>query len=349
MVDGVHGGENGEQGLRGADVRRRFFPADVLFARLERQSVGRMAVGVAGDAHKTAWELPFAGLARGDVAGVRTAAAHRLPEPLRASGHDVRAKVPGRGQEGKGQEVCNHDEASALGLNGLSKLPIASDVADRARSRRILDEQARTPRDVDVAAEDVHVDDLQAKGRSPSVDDRAGVGEDVRIDRDLRLSLGAAHGEGDGLGGRGRFVEKGGARDVHSRQLGCQRLEIEEGFEPSLRDLGLVRRVGRVPRGIAENVAHDGSGDHGVVEALADHRRRHPVGRREPGEFGGDLGFAQGFGQSARRRRRKGKGLGHELVEAARPRGLKHGLPVGALRPDVSACEGHHASLANAS
>ena len=349
MVDGVHGGENGEQGLRGADVRRRLFPADVLFARLERQSVGGMAVGVAGDAHEAARELPFAGLARGDVAGVRAAAAHRLPEPLRASGHDVRAEVAGRGQERKGQEVGDHDEASALGVNGLSKLPTAFDVADRARSRRILDKQARAPRDVDVAAEGVHVDDLQAEGRRSGVDDRAGVGEDVRIDRDLRLSLGAPHGEGDGLRGRGRLVEKGCARDVHSRQLGCQRLEIEEGFEPSLRDLGLVRRVGRVPRGIAENVAHDGGRDHGVVKALADHRRRHPVGRREPGEFGGDLGFAQGFGQSAGRGRRKGKGLGHELVEAARPRGLKHGLPVGALRPDVSACEGHHASLANAS
>ena len=91
-----------------------------------------MAVGVAGDAHEAARELPFAGLARGDVAGVRAAAAHRLPEPLRASGHDVRAEVAGRGQEGKGQEVGDHDEASALGVNGLSKLPTAFDVADRA-------------------------------------------------------------------------------------------------------------------------------------------------------------------------------------------------------------------------
>ena len=48
VVDGVHAGGNREQYLRGADVRRRLFPADVLLARLQREAEPRRAITILG-------------------------------------------------------------------------------------------------------------------------------------------------------------------------------------------------------------------------------------------------------------------------------------------------------------
>jgi len=53
MIDRVHAGHYRRQHLRGADVRCRFFAADVLFTRLQRQSVGGFAVHVHAHAHQT--------------------------------------------------------------------------------------------------------------------------------------------------------------------------------------------------------------------------------------------------------------------------------------------------------
>ena len=41
VIDGVHAGHDGEEDLRGADVGGGFFAADVLFAGLEGEAVGR--------------------------------------------------------------------------------------------------------------------------------------------------------------------------------------------------------------------------------------------------------------------------------------------------------------------
>jgi hypothetical protein len=49
---------------------------------------------------------------------------------------------------------------------------------------------------------------------------------------------------GHRLGGGGGFVEQRGVGDVEAGQVGDHGLEIEQRFEPALRDLGLVGRVG---------------------------------------------------------------------------------------------------------
>ena len=53
VVDRVHGGGDGEQHLRRADVRGGLLAPDVLFARLQGQAVGGRAVGVDRDAHES--------------------------------------------------------------------------------------------------------------------------------------------------------------------------------------------------------------------------------------------------------------------------------------------------------
>ena len=59
VVDGVHDGHDGEQHLRGADVGGRLLAADVLLAGLQREPVGRAALGVDRDADQPAGQVPL--------------------------------------------------------------------------------------------------------------------------------------------------------------------------------------------------------------------------------------------------------------------------------------------------
>ena len=82
------------------------------------------------------------------------------------------------------------------------------------------------------------------------------------------------------LGRRGRLVEQRRVGDLHAGEVADHRLEVEERLEPALGDLGLVRRVRRVPGRVLEHVAQDhGRRDRAGV-AHADERGEHLVARR---------------------------------------------------------------------
>ena len=67
-----------------------------------------------------------------------------------------------------------------------------------------------------------------------------------------------------------RFVQQRRVRDVERREVDDHLLEIQQRFEPTLRDFRLVRRVSGVPPGVFENVSlNDGRRD-AVVVAGAD-------------------------------------------------------------------------------
>jgi hypothetical protein len=72
------------------------------------------------------------------------------------------------------------------------------------------------------------------------------------------------------FGSRGRFVQKRSVGDLHPRQIADHRLEREERFEAALGDFRLIRRVGRIPPGIFEYVAHDDARCQAVVIAEAE-------------------------------------------------------------------------------
>ena len=54
-------------------------------------------------------------------------------------------------------------------------------------------------------------------------------------------------------------------------------MKIEQGFQASLADLGLIRRVGSVPSGILEDIALDRRWHNGAVIALTNERSQHLV------------------------------------------------------------------------
>ena len=72
------------------------------------------------------------------------------------------------------------------------------------------------------------------------------------------------------FGGRGCFVQHRRVGDRHPGQIADHRLEIDQRFEPALRNLRLVWRIGRVPRGILEDIALNHRGRVRAVVALTD-------------------------------------------------------------------------------
>ena len=67
-------------------------------------------------------------------------------------------------------------------------------------------------------------------------------------------------------GGRG-LVEQRRVGDLHPGQVADHRLEVEQRLEPALRDLRLIRRVGRVPARVLHHHPQDHAGRDGVVVA----------------------------------------------------------------------------------
>ena len=72
-------------------------------------------------------------------------------------------------------------------------------------------------------------------------------------------------------GGRA-LVQEGRVGNVHAGQIGHHRLKVEQRLEAALRDLGLVRRVLRVPCRVLHDVAQDHRRRQGAVVAHADVR-----------------------------------------------------------------------------
>ena len=73
----------------------------------------------------------------------------------------------------------------------------------------------------------------------------------------VRLRLADALQQRHRFGGGGGFVEQRRVRDREARQVDDHLLEVQQRFQTALRNLRLIRRVGRVPRRIFQHVAQD--------------------------------------------------------------------------------------------
>ena len=109
--------------------------------------------------------------------------------------------------------------------------------------------------------------------------DRDGLRVAVGIDQEHRGVMPRRHG----VGQRHRFRSGGGliqqrrVRDRQAGQVGHHRLEVEERFQATLGDLGLVRCIGGVPAGILQDIPLDHLGHERAVIPHADVRAEDPV------------------------------------------------------------------------
>ena len=117
-------------------------------------------------------------------------------------------------------------------------------------------------------------DDRDAQRHGAGAHHPEGLREHLGVDEQHGIGRGlarAAH-QGHRLGRGRRLVEQRGPRDRQAGEVADDGLEVEQGLEPALGDLGLVGRVGGVPGGVLEHVAlHHGRRQRAVV-AEPDHR-----------------------------------------------------------------------------
>jgi hypothetical protein len=99
------------------------------------------------------------------------------------------------------------------------------------------------------------------------------------------------------FGGGGGFVEHRGIGEVEAGEFTGHCLEIQKRFEAALGNLGLIRRVLRIPAGIFEHAALDDRRCDGVVIAHADKRAENLVLAGDAADFGKRVKFAAGGGQ----------------------------------------------------
>ena len=293
VVGPVEACDHGQEDLRGADVARGPLAPDVLLTGLQRQPVGGPARGVDRDAHEASRQLALEPGAHCHDPGVRPTESHRDTEALGRTHHDVRAALPGRGQQAQAEQVRGDHQARAQRMHLLGQGSQLCRVAHQAGRGRHRDQ------DPEAALRG------QSRGDVPDVeDDPERVRARLQDGQGLRMRVGVHHEahrtgpidpvqQGHRLGRRGRLVEHGRIGQGKAGQVGDHGLEVQERLEPTLGDLGLVGRVGGVPPRGLQHVAPDHRRGDRVVVAQADHRDGLGVRLRHPAQCCGCLGFTE--------------------------------------------------------
>ena len=346
VVHRIHRRDVRQQRLRRADVRGRLLPPDVLLASLQRHPVGLMAVAVDRQADDPAGRLTDVGVTRRQERRVGTAAAERHAEALRVADDGVGAQLARRRQQGQRQQVRRDNHEHACGMRLLDDGP---EIGDGAALVRVLQQQAKgtaerlvgQPRRVAGFNRDV-------EGLRPAADDVQGLRIAPVRDQERFAAAAAALRALNAmehrhrLGGGRTLVEQRRRRDVHGREILHDRLEVQQRFQPTLRDLRLIGRVRRVPPRVLEHVAQDHARRDAAVVAEADVGARDDVRSRDtlqPAQV--DMfGFAVGqverrAGADTRRNR-----LIDEGVERRHADGVEHGAARRRVRADVPGSEG---------
>ena len=345
VVDAVEARHRGHQRRGGADVRRGLLAFDVLFAHLERHAQRFAAQTVHRDADDAARHVAFVGFARGHVAGAGSSEAHRRAEALARTHGDVGAPFARRLQQRERQQVRHGRNERPLGVSGRGEGGV---VAHMAVGGGILHDGAEL-----LAREFVLVvvvdDQFDPEGFAAREQHVERLREEVAVDEELaaplpdRLARAQGEHHEHRLGRGGPFVQQRAVADLHARERDHGRLEVQERFEAALRDFGLIGRIGGVPCGVLEDVAHDG-GRHGIgVVSHADERPQAAVALGQRTDVRRVLVFAH-----ALRGQRDGflqtDGLRDHLCDQFLDRsdadGLQHGFQVAfAAHADVARSE----------
>ena len=141
-----------------------------------------------------------------------------------------------------------------------------------------------------------------------------------------------------GFGGGGCLVQQGAVGKGHAGEVAYGGLEVQQGFQASLRHFGLVGCIGGVPDGVLEHVALDYGRRHGVVPPHADVSGVEFVFGCQRRDVLSELVFGHGFGQCQRffETDIRGDGFINQLVQAAHSDFAEHLLFVLFADADVA-------------
>ncbi|MNS83265.1 hypothetical protein D3C72_1170480 [compost metagenome] len=299
VVDGVHRGHHCQQHLCGTDVGGGLLAADVLFAGLQGQAVGRVALCVDGDADQAARHRTLVGVTAGHERRMRATETERHAETLAVADHDVRTPFARGGQQGQGQQVGGHGHQAAARMHGIDQRLV---VAHLAEGIRVLQQQAEGFRFQRFGRGAHAQHDAHGLGAGAQQFQRLRV-HGVVHEEGVRLRLGRTLGQGHRFSGGGGFVQQRSVGDFHAGQVGAQGLEVDQRFHAALRNLSLVRGVGGVPGRVFQHVAQDHVRGERAVVTLADEAAEDLVLVGDRADLGQCLHFGQRRGQRQRCRR----------------------------------------------
>ena len=231
MVHRIHTGHNGQQSLRGTNIRGRFFAADVLFACLQRQTQSFFTLHIDRYADQTTWHAAFEGIFSRHEGGVRTAETKRHTETLRVTNRNVRTPFARCFEQSQSEQIGRGDDDFAL-LFRLSR-PRAV-IGDRTARARILYQHAKAVirQALLTTRAGAHFD---AQRFGAGFDHFAGLREYVCGDvKHVGVTLAAAHGQGHGFGSGGRFIQHGRVGNIHARQVHHHLLVVQQRFQTTL-------------------------------------------------------------------------------------------------------------------
>ena len=287
----------------------------MLFAGLQSHAERGFAAHIPGNADDAAGHAANMRLPRGEKRRMRTAVAHGHAEALARTQRDVGAHGAGRLQQHQRHQVRGDgdDRAPALEVGDQR-----CEIRDLAPVVRRLQQGAET-----VLAGQFRRrtnDQFEAQILGPGPDDIQRLREAVGVDQETvggRLRDPACHGHR--LGRRRGLVQQRGIGDVETGQVRHHLLIIDQGFQPALRDFGLIRGVGRIPPWILEDIPQNDRWGQRAVISHADERALDLVKTGEGFQVGQRLMLTARFGQAGDgRAANAGRyGLPDQFVKAA--------------------------------
>ncbi len=137
----------------------------------------------------------------------------------------------------------------------------------------------------------------------------------------------ASHQRGLGRGGGAVVV---GCRDhVQADELGQQRFVLVDALQGSLADLGLVRRIGRIPLAAQKDLVDRGRAPVAIHARSEERRQVGAVAARQGHETRGQLELGLGFREVQAGSPQRDRDVVEELVDRREAEGLEHLRPIG--------------------
>jgi hypothetical protein len=217
--------------------------SNVLFASLKSETVGGTSLRILRETDEATGHPPLEAVLAGEEGGVRSSVTHGNTKTSSVSEGDIGSPFARRLEGGEGEEVGGDSNESSEIVGALSD---CFPVSDFSSNVRVLKEDADEVLVLILVARlvqqlaDVADDDVDAERFRTSANDGDGLREDAAVDEEsLALLAKVTERHDHALGRRCSLVEERSIRDIEPGEGGCERLEVDEGFEPALRDLGL--------------------------------------------------------------------------------------------------------------
>ena len=242
---------------------------------------------------------------------MRTAEAGCDTEALTGPDDEIGAERTGGGDEHQCERIADDDGERASGVKTFDH---RRDVAQRTRRAGVGEQRREARHRIEVSGR-IADDDLDADrlGSRLHDGDRLRVSVDVDEEAAFVGVLGQPPRHRHRFRRRRAFVEHRGVGQIEAGEVSDHRLKVEQRLEPTLADLGLVGRVGGVPRRVLQHVALDHRWRDRRRVAHPDQRGEHVVLSGERSQLRDRLLFRQRRGE--RQRLTIADRGGHDLID----------------------------------